>query len=32
VIVIAPEPVPTAAERPSTDPDSPIATRPQPIG
>jgi hypothetical protein len=31
VIVIAP-PAPTEAERPSTDPDGPVATRPQPIG
>ena len=27
-----PGPAPTEAERPSTDPDAPIATRPQPIG
>jgi Meckel syndrome type 1 protein len=36
MIPIAPAPAagpaPTEAERPSTDPDSPIATRPQPIG
>lgn len=32
VIVIAPDPAPTEAERPSTDPDGPMATRPQPVG
>jgi Meckel syndrome type 1 protein len=32
VIAPAPGPAPTAAEPRSTDPDAPIATRPQPIG
>ena len=27
-----PGPAPTEAERPSSDPDAPIATRPQPVG